>query len=123
MARWRVKPGFTFGAFSQHRPGDIVEMTEAEAAGFLDKLEQVDEPRNTLGEIPGVGADIGLALALAGFASLETLAVASDADLLEINGMTAEALGAIRLACQAVIPLAQAEEQPVEAKPKARKRK
>lgn len=39
MPKYRVKPGFTFGAQKQYKPGDIVELTEEESAGFLDKLE------------------------------------------------------------------------------------
>lgn len=42
MTAYRVKPGFTFGAQSQHKPGDVVELTKEEAAGFLDKLEIVE---------------------------------------------------------------------------------
>ncbi len=41
MPIYRVKPGYTFGAQSQHKPGDVVELTKGEAAGFLDKLEIV----------------------------------------------------------------------------------
>ncbi len=39
--RYQVKPGYTHGAFGQHQAGDIVELSEAEAAGFLDKLAPV----------------------------------------------------------------------------------
>lgn len=39
MPTYRVKPGFTHGASDQYKAGDTVELTEAEAAGFLDKLE------------------------------------------------------------------------------------
>lgn len=39
MPKYRVKPGFTHGAGNQYKAGDIVELTEEEAAGFLDKLE------------------------------------------------------------------------------------
>ncbi len=44
MAKYRVRPGFRFGAYDQHEPGTVVELTEAEAAGFRDKLERVAEP-------------------------------------------------------------------------------
>ncbi len=37
--RYQVKPGYTHGAFGQYQAGDVVEMTEAEALGFLDKLQ------------------------------------------------------------------------------------
>lgn len=41
MPQYRVKQGYTHGAFDQHKAGDIVEYSEEEAAGFLDKLELV----------------------------------------------------------------------------------
>lgn len=40
---YRVRPGFRFGAHNQHGPGDLVELDEAAALGFLDKLELVQE--------------------------------------------------------------------------------
>lgn len=43
MPRYRVKPGFRHGMGKRYGPGDTVEHTEAEAAGFLDKLELVEE--------------------------------------------------------------------------------
>lgn len=42
MPTYRVRDGFTHGAFNQHKAGDTVTLTEQEAAGFLDKLELVD---------------------------------------------------------------------------------
>lgn len=41
MPTYRVKPGYRHGARKQHGPGDTVELSAAEAAGFLDKLELV----------------------------------------------------------------------------------
>lgn len=38
---YRVKPGCVFGAYRQYAPGATVELTEAEAGGFLDALELV----------------------------------------------------------------------------------
>jgi len=38
---YRVKPGYLHGAYNQHGPGSLVELTEDEASGFLDKLELV----------------------------------------------------------------------------------
>ena len=40
---YRVRPGFTFGMYNEKHPGDLVELTESEARGFLDKLELVVE--------------------------------------------------------------------------------
>lgn len=41
MAKYRVKPGYTYGAFGTFREGDIVEIPEVDAGPFLDKLEPV----------------------------------------------------------------------------------
>jgi hypothetical protein len=38
---YRVKVGQVWGTNPELQPGDTVELTEAEAAGFEDKLEQV----------------------------------------------------------------------------------
>lgn len=43
MPTYRVRPKFTHGAFNQYKAGDRVVLTEQEAAGFLDKLELVEE--------------------------------------------------------------------------------
>ena len=40
---YRIRPGFTHGAGRALQAGDLVEMTEREASGFLDKLELVIE--------------------------------------------------------------------------------
>ena len=40
---YRVKPGHRFGLGKALGPGDTVQLTEAEAQGFLDKLELVPE--------------------------------------------------------------------------------
>ena len=41
MPKYRVKPGKTFGAGGRYPAGSVVELTEVEAKGFLDKLEPV----------------------------------------------------------------------------------
>lgn len=43
MPQYRVRAGKQHGSQKQYRSGDIVELTEQEAAGFLDKLERVEE--------------------------------------------------------------------------------
>lgn len=49
---YRVKQGQTWGTNPELQAGDTVELTEAEAAGFEDKLEQVgrdgEPPQGTL---------------------------------------------------------------------------
>ena len=47
MARYRVKPGFTFGPAGLHKAGAVVELDPADAAGFLDKLIPLDEEQAT----------------------------------------------------------------------------
>lgn len=39
MPQYVVRQGYTFGAFDQLGPGDLVELSEREAEGFLDKLQ------------------------------------------------------------------------------------
>ena len=41
MPKYRVKAGRTFGPGGTIKAGEFVELTEIEAAGFLDKLELV----------------------------------------------------------------------------------
>lgn len=43
MPRYRVRPGYRHGRRKEYGPGDIVELTEREATGFLDKLEYAGE--------------------------------------------------------------------------------
>lgn len=50
MALYRVRQGYRHGIGKKYGPGDLVELTEAEAQGFLDKLERVqDAPQPTTG--------------------------------------------------------------------------
>lgn len=64
MPVYRVKPGVRHGPFDKYGPGDLVEHTEAEAAGFLDKLELVEEappapdPEDTIAESHVVEAEV-----------------------------------------------------------------
>jgi hypothetical protein len=39
MAKYRVRDGYTYGAFGTYHGGDIVELPEQDAEAFLDKLE------------------------------------------------------------------------------------
>jgi hypothetical protein len=43
MPNYRVRPGKRHGSHKQYGPGDIVEMSEFEAATLLDKLELVGD--------------------------------------------------------------------------------
>jgi hypothetical protein len=43
MPSYRVKPGRRHGSHKQYGPGDIVELTEFEAATLLDKLQLIED--------------------------------------------------------------------------------
>lgn len=45
--KYRVKAGYTHGINDQYKAGDVVELTETEAAPFLDKLEPVGKGQET----------------------------------------------------------------------------
>jgi hypothetical protein len=53
---YRVKEGQTWGTNPELQAGDTVELTEAEAAGFEDKLELADgsqpRPEGSRGQLP-----------------------------------------------------------------------
>lgn len=117
MALWRVRPGFTFGAFNQHGPGALVELSEFEAGGFLDKLEPADsspppdEPMTISGsavvggKLPVDWFDFGdlskhmnmVGLLVAnGYDTPASVQMASDDELLAIKGIGPKALSALR---------------------------
>lgn len=66
MALYKVRPGRRHGKDNEYGPGDVVEMTEQEAAGFLDKLDKLEPAgeglRSTGGESdlagPAVAASV-----------------------------------------------------------------
>lgn len=41
---YRVKPGRAFGPYREYGPGDVLQLTEPEAAGFPDTLALVKDP-------------------------------------------------------------------------------
>lgn len=47
MPIYQVRPGMRFGASNQYSSGDKVKLSPEEAAGFLDKLELVEETKAT----------------------------------------------------------------------------
>lgn len=62
MAQYRVRPGFYFGGIIEYGPGTVIELTDAEAQGFLDKLERLpdaptDAPADTSAETSDAPAD------------------------------------------------------------------
>lgn len=111
MATYRVRPGFSFGAFNQYGPGALVELTDFEASGFMDKLEPAGEPvtdASTLtadDALPPVWMDFGdlskymnmIRLLVAnGYDTPAAVQMADDAELLAIKGIGPKALGALR---------------------------
>jgi len=106
MAQYRVKPGVRFGASDQHAPGDIVDLSEQEAAGFADKLALVREPATPprlpealtpISEAQGsLPPAIEAALLEAGLATVEQVRATSDAGLLALPGIGRAALKKIR---------------------------
>ncbi len=59
MPLYRVRDGYTFGVVNKKRGGDIVELSEKEASGFLDMLEPVDSSAGT--EVVTHTTDVGTA--------------------------------------------------------------
>lgn len=103
-----VRPGCRFGAFDQYGPGDIVAMTEQEAAGFSDKLAVYLDPASppslpksmsqpapgqALGGLP---AQVVEALARAGLDTVARVRAASDTALLALPGVGRATLRKIR---------------------------
>lgn len=97
--QYQVKPGCYHGVGKTFGPGAIVELEPEEAAGFLDKLEPVEpapatqaEPASEWGGLPDKIVD---ALQTAGLTPAQ-VAMASDDDLLAIDGIGRAALTRVR---------------------------
>lgn len=107
MAIYMVKAGRRFGIENQHGPGDKVELSPQEAAGFLDKLSGPLAEEVALRQAQGadgepvepswgdLAAKTVAALEAAGMTPA-TAKAASDDDLLAIEGIGPAALVAIR---------------------------
>ena len=77
----------------QYGPGDLLELSEAEAAGFLDKLEKVKEPAGvTWGDLDKQVVD---RLVAAGYSSLMSSSITDD-ELLAVDGIGPATLRKIR---------------------------
>ena len=123
--QYRVKEGQHHGAQLQHNAGDVVELTEREAVGFLDKLELVEDP--TAYDDPGYPQpeegsasiefstpDVGIiedvpisvmfkgyllgVLNKAGFVTVGEVFDKSDEQLTDIKGISTKSLAKIRKA-------------------------
>ena len=110
MALYRVKNGHRHGACKQYGPGSLVELSDSEAAGFLDKLEKVEEspapqPKvKAYSVIDSTGVtwgDLDPAvidrLVSAGYGPFTALA-ASDEELLAVDGIGPATLRKVRKA-------------------------
>lgn len=96
MPKFMVKPGCRFGAVDQYGPGDIVELSEQEAAGFADKLAPAPAapataPASLAVDLPdalgGLPEGVVEALATGGFVAVDQVRQASDAALLALPGI------------------------------------
>lgn len=126
MPKYTVRTGMRFGASNEYKAGDVVELSEAEALGFLDKLALSDETggRELTASAPNTFATTaaetgddaphtavvtdGLSDALpdgfpyadkltaGGYTTLTAVAQATDADLLDVKGIGKASLQAIR---------------------------
>lgn len=114
MPIYQVRPGMRFGANNQYSSGDKVKLSVEEAAGFLDKLELVEEAETTgepgndgnqpgaddLGQIvPWNGLDPKLVVMLEEAGITEAMVpTMTDDELTAIDGIGPKALEKIRSA-------------------------
>lgn len=117
MTTYRVRPGRHFGGLGASGPGALVELSPAEAAPFLDKLEPVAAlppdgtpavdllPLPVPDGLPAAWVDFGdlskhlnmIRLLVAnGYTTPQAVQQASDEELLAIKGIGPKALGALR---------------------------
>jgi len=102
MPTYEVRQGVTFGWDSGHIPGDHVEMSEGDAAPFLDKLSMVatddrevfDSPI-PLEIFPELSDHVLDSLKAAGI-TLDALPFTSDDEIAAIDGLGPSALAKIR---------------------------
>ena len=105
MPTYVVKPGFTFGAGGRLGEGEFVELTEGEAAGFLDKLSLADEDESTVDEPQDselwptdIPSKTIRRLALGGYVMPSDVQSAADEKLLSMDGLGQSTLDDIRAA-------------------------
>jgi DNA uptake protein ComE-like DNA-binding protein len=113
MPKYVVKPGFVFGKSRQHKAGDVVEMSEAEALPFGDKLRllgQNDGRQLTVNPAPKVEMEASVSvdaplpngfphadkLTAGGYDTLTAVRQATDDDLLAVSGIGKVSLRSIR---------------------------
>lgn len=107
MPKYTVRTGMRFGASNEYKAGDVVELSEADALGFLDKLALRDETggRELTASAPSTfattdalpdGFPYADKLTAGGYTTLTAVAQATDADLLDVKGIGKASLQAIR---------------------------
>lgn len=105
--KYQVKLGMHFGRNQMHKAGDIVELTEFEASGFLDKLELVVEEPEIVGpidvaEIDGMKEEWAIELMEMGIensAMFKNFAQSDPTQILEIDGLGPATLDKLIEAC------------------------
>lgn len=104
MSLYQVNPGCHFGASNEFAPGDIVEIEDTAAQGFLDKLTPVQEPERceAMPSWNGLDDKIARRLESAGF-NPATVCAASDDELLAVRGIGETALEQIREALNGTV--------------------
>lgn len=92
MAEYRVRQGYRFGAQNQHKAGDVVELSEAHAVPFLDKLELVviqESQPIPVGDIDGMKAEWAEALIELGVADSDAFKAAEPDTITGVDGIGA----------------------------------
>lgn len=129
MPQYTVRPGCEHGAGKRYKAGDVVELSEAEAAPFLDKLEPLPAPSErpaeaqpepsapgandaSLGEWGGLNDATVQALREGGFADAEAVRAATDEQLQAVRGVGPRAVRNIREAL--AVPVVPAVLPPLE---------
>ena len=119
MPNYMVRPGKKFGGIKKYGPGDIIEMTEAEAEPLLDIVKRVDAAEiAALSAAEAIGVHVAAPIAVKdkaskgafsemsedlvnklveyGFTTEAHVAAATDSEILMIKGIGPSALGEIR---------------------------
>jgi len=55
--KYRVREGYTYGAYSQYGPGSIVELDDETAKHVMDKLELAEIVQNVVPPAPPPGSE------------------------------------------------------------------
>ena len=95
----KVRPGHTHGRYRQHKPGDELTLTRHELSGLEDRLEVVGRAggkTKASDDDLKLPAEVTKAMDALNLDTPEELADVSDKTLLEIEGIGAASVKAIR---------------------------